>query len=99
MDMAHFRPGVSFVAELSDSELRSISKAGHTHMNMGLARLALEYAKLTDLSGDYVAERNTEIEFGIKNLGQSSPGSNYEINAHETIVINEPFDLGEATVA
>jgi len=184
--------------------------AGHTHMNMGLARLALEYAELTDLSGDYIAERNAEIEFEIINLGQSSPasytvslvpvsdniieagepvsfedmevldeesasismelqpyintgeeitfilsldngafawndtitkyygqpeivfydpcenldnwttdnwgictqhyyeapssiadspGSNYENNAHETIVINEPFDLGEATVA
>ncbi len=47
--------------------------AGHTHMNLGLARLALEYAELTELSGDYISERTTSIEFEVLNLGQSSP--------------------------
>ncbi len=47
--------------------------AGHTHMNLGLARLALEYAELTELSGDYISEQNTSIEFEVLHLGQSSP--------------------------
>ncbi len=47
--------------------------AGHTHMNIGLARLAMEYAELTDLTGQYLSHENPEIEFSIYNMGQSSP--------------------------
>ncbi|TVQ16902.1 MAG: T9SS C-terminal target domain-containing protein [Bacteroidetes bacterium] len=49
--------------------------AGHTHMNLGLAHLALSYAEVTELSGQYIAERNAEIPFKIINLGQQSPAS------------------------
>lgn len=47
--------------------------AGHTHMNLSLARLALSYAELTDLTGQYISERSTDIEFELLNLGQNSP--------------------------
>ncbi len=47
--------------------------AGHTHMNIGLARLALEYAELTDLTGQYLSHENPDIEFKIFNRGQASP--------------------------
>ena len=49
--------------------------AGHTHMNLGLARLALIFAEVTDLTDKYIAERNTEIEFEIINLGQGTPAN------------------------
>ncbi len=49
--------------------------AGHTHMNLGLAHLALAYAEVNDLAGQYIAERNAEIPFEIINLGQQSPAS------------------------
>ena len=47
--------------------------AGHTHMNLGLARLALQYAELTDLTDKYISHESPDIEFGIINLGQASP--------------------------
>lgn len=47
--------------------------AGHTHMNLGLARLALQYAELTDLNSQYISHDNPDIEFEIINLGQASP--------------------------
>ncbi len=47
--------------------------AGHTHMNLSLARLALAYAEIEDLSGPFIAERSAEVPFRILNLGQSSP--------------------------
>ncbi len=53
--------------------------AGHTHMNLGLAHLALSYAEITDLSGQYMAEKSAEIPFEITNLGQQSP-SDYSVS-------------------
>ncbi len=53
--------------------------AGHTHMNLGLAHLALSYAEVTELSGQYIAERNAEIPFEIINMGQHSP-ANYTVS-------------------
>ncbi len=49
--------------------------AGHTHMNLGLARLALAYAEVTDLGGNYLDEDNAEVHFSIHNLGQNSPAT------------------------
>lgn len=47
--------------------------AGHTHMNLSLARLALSYAEIVDLTGPYIGSRNSGFDFEIINLGQSAP--------------------------
>ncbi len=49
--------------------------AGHTHMNLSLARLALAYAEVEDLTDVFISKSSTEIEFRITNYGQSSPAS------------------------
>jgi carboxypeptidase T len=49
--------------------------AGHTHMNLSLARLALNYAELEDLTDIFISESSAEIEFRITNYGQPSPAS------------------------
>ncbi|MDR4987761.1 MAG: M14 family zinc carboxypeptidase [Bacteroidales bacterium] len=49
--------------------------AGHTHMNLGLARLALPFAEATDLSPQFISENSADIEFSIINFGQVSPAS------------------------
>ncbi len=49
--------------------------AGHMHMNLSLARLALSFAEINLLSGQYIEEIDTEIPFEITNLGQQSPSS------------------------
>lgn len=47
--------------------------AGHTHMNLGLARLAMPFAEVTDLGGQYMGDESAFIEFSIINLGQAGP--------------------------
>ena len=47
--------------------------AGHTHMNLSLARLALAYAEVEDLTGIFISESSAEIEFRITNYGQAAP--------------------------
>ncbi len=44
--------------------------AGHTHMNLGLARLAMPFAEVTDLTGQYIGNEAPDVEFNIINLGQ-----------------------------
>lgn len=53
--------------------------AGHTHMNLSLARLALAYAELEDLTLPYITDNQSEIDFEITNYGQASP-SNYTVS-------------------
>ncbi len=66
--------------------------AGHTHMNLGLARLALQYAELTELTGQYVSHENPEIEFSILNLGQASPA---DFTASITPLSSTIIDTGD----
>jgi carboxypeptidase T len=47
--------------------------AGHTHMNLSLARLAMPFAEVTDLSGNYIGNESSEVDFSIINLGQGGP--------------------------
>ncbi|MFP4556701.1 MAG: M14 family zinc carboxypeptidase [Bacteroidales bacterium] len=49
--------------------------AGHTGMNLTLARLALPYAKFTDKSNRYYNNIETLIPLSIKSLGVSSTSS------------------------
>jgi hypothetical protein len=49
--------------------------AGHTHMNLSLARIALSYAELEDHTPPYITENQTEIDFVITNYGQASPAN------------------------
>ncbi|MBW6479405.1 MAG: immune inhibitor A [Bacteroidales bacterium] len=46
--------------------------AGHTHMNLSLARLALAYAEVEDLTDIFISESSAEFEFRITNYGQLS---------------------------
>ncbi|MFP4288978.1 MAG: M14 family zinc carboxypeptidase [Bacteroidales bacterium] len=44
--------------------------AGHTHMNLALARLALPFARVKDLSDPYISfQGNSSIDLEVKNLG------------------------------
>ena len=45
--------------------------AGHTHMNLGLARLALPFAEIADLTSQYISNESPDVEFSIINYGQS----------------------------
>lgn len=47
--------------------------AGHTQMNLSLARLALSYAEVKLANGPFINQQNHEVEFEIINLGQNSP--------------------------
>ncbi len=53
--------------------------AGHTHMNMSLAWLALPYAEIDDISSPYIAEKSTSIHFEVVNMGKGSP-ANYTVS-------------------
>jgi carboxypeptidase T len=49
--------------------------AGHMHMNNALAHLALAYGELSDISGSFVEDINTDIEFELINIGQDNPAT------------------------
>ena len=65
-----FWPQVSRIEEIC---------AGHTGMNLYLARLALPYAQVTDMSNRFFSEIESNIPFKIKSLGLGSP-SNFSVS-------------------
>lgn len=65
-----FWPQVSRIEEIC---------AGHTGMNLYLARLALPYAQITDMSNRFFTEIESSIPFRIKSLGLGTP-SNYTVS-------------------
>jgi len=73
--------------------------AGHTHMNLALARLALPFARVKDLSDPYISfHGNSSIDLEVKNMGyypnaeftlQMTPLSDNFISTEEEIQITD----------
>ncbi|MFW5706855.1 MAG: M14 family zinc carboxypeptidase [Bacteroidota bacterium] len=55
--------------------------AGHMHMNLSLAHLALAYAQIRDISQPFISDLNPEIPFEIVSMGQN-------IDATYTVSVN-----------